>query len=181
MIPGESVERIRATGRDRRQERRLCSWCGGPIPAGARSDSKFCKTPCRQASHRFRRDATGAGDTRHLAVAHGHDRPRRFAYADPPYPGLSARYYSDHQDFAGEVDQTRLIADLTDGYPDGWALSTSSRALPQLLASCPPGARVAAWFRGERAAAGERPLQGWEPVIFWGGASVAVLPRSTTG
>ena len=28
----------------------------------------------------------------------------RFAYADPPYPGLSARYYRNEPTFAGEVD-----------------------------------------------------------------------------
>lgn len=49
-------------------------------------------------------------------------RVPRFAYADPPYPGQSAKHYGDHPDFAGEVDHDELIERLL-GY-DGWALST---------------------------------------------------------
>src|SRR5258708_24397251 len=37
--------------------------------------------------------------------------------------------------------------------------------LPAVLALCPPGARVAAWHRGERPAASWEPLSAWEPVI----------------
>src|SRR5258708_30957981 len=37
--------------------------------------------------------------------------------------------------------------------------------LPAVLALCPPGARVAAWHRGERPAASGEPLSAWEPVI----------------
>ncbi|WP_337004072.1 MULTISPECIES: hypothetical protein [unclassified Microbacterium] len=91
----------------------------------------------------------------------------RLAYADPPYPGLSRRYYGDHPDFAGEVDHRRLIEQL-DGY-DGWALSTSARALQDVLALCPPGARVAVWHRGERPTRSAGPLNAWEPVIYFGG------------
>jgi len=95
----------------------------------------------------------------------------RLAYADPPYPGTAARYYREHPDFAGEVDHAELIRRLADGY-DGWALSTSSRALPAILAeavaqgSC---VHVAAWFRGARPAASAWPLVAWEPVVFAGG------------
>ncbi|TDL43854.1 hypothetical protein [Microbacterium oleivorans] len=91
----------------------------------------------------------------------------RLAYADPPYPGLSRRYYGGHPDFAGEVDHKRLIEQLN-GY-DGWALSTSSRALQEVLALCPPGSRVAVWVRGERPTRSAGPLNAWEPVIYWGG------------
>src|SRR5450756_2486683 len=37
------------------------------------------------------------------------------------------------------------------------------------LALCPPGARVAAWHRGERPARSRWPLNAWEPVIYHGG------------
>jgi hypothetical protein len=91
----------------------------------------------------------------------------RLAYADPPYPGLSRRYYGEHPDFAGEVDHGELIRSLSTY--DGWALSTSARALPMILELCPPEVRVAAWFRGERPTRSAGPLNAWEPVIYWGG------------
>ena len=50
-----------------------------------------------------------------------------------------------------------------------WALSTSAEALPAVLALCPPGARVAAWHRGERPTRGRWPLHAWKPVIYSGG------------
>lgn len=139
---------------------RVCSWCRGPIPPGKRRDAETCSQSCRQARHRF---TTAAGSP--LAVEVG--RPRRLAYADPPYPGLSARYYGDHPDYAGEVDHAALLDQLT-AY-DAWALSTSASALPYVLSLCPPGVRVAAWFRGSRhnSQAGI-PQQAWEPVIYAG-------------
>ena len=140
--------------------RRVCGWCDGPIPPGARSDAIYCTTRCRQAAHRF-------GKGRALRVASGH--PLRLAYADPPYPGRAARYYSSHPDFAGEVDHHALVEQLVAEYPDGWALSTSADALPAILASCPPAVRVAAWFRGERPTCSYRPLNAWEPVVYLGG------------
>jgi hypothetical protein len=126
-----------------------------PIPAAARRDAQCCSVRCRQARHRFTRAAGRA------AVAAG--PPRRLAYADPPYPG-NARLYRGHRDYAGEVDHGQLLARLA-GY-DGWALSTSAAALPAVLALCPPGVRVAAWHRGERAGASWEPLSAWEPVIY---------------
>lgn len=142
---------------------RRCAWCDGPIPEGARSDAKFCGTPHRQASHRFHSGRSLSA--RAVACA----RPLRLAYADPPYPGMARRYYGDHPDFAGEVDHARLVEQLVDGFPDGWALSTSAAALRDVLTLCPPGVRVAAWVRGERPTSAYRPLNAWEPVIYWGG------------
>ena len=139
---------------------RLCDWCQQAIASTTRVDAVCCSVRCRQARHRFK---SGAGA---LPVASG--RPLRLAYADPPYPGLSKKYYSDHPDYAGEVDHDELISRLTSTF-DGWALSTSARALPSVLASCPPGVRVAAWVRGERPTRSAWPLNAWEPVIYWGG------------
>lgn len=108
----------------------------------------------------------------------------RFAYADPPYPGKSRKYYGAHRDYAGEVDHQALIEQLEDEFPDGWALSTSAAALQQVLALCPQqqvsrGAagggtreqlRVLAWCK-PLAQPGHHPapLYGWEPVILRGG------------
>lgn len=136
-----------------------CAWCSGPIPARARRDAICCSKRCRQARHRFLRAVGTAAATA---------RSLRLAYADPPYPGRSAKYYRDHPDFAGEVDHAALIAQLT-AY-DGWALSTSADALQELLPLCPTGVRVAAWHRGERPHRDAKgPLSAWEPVIFAGG------------
>lgn len=95
----------------------------------------------------------------------------RFAYADPPYPGQSEKHYSAHVDYAGEVDHPALIDRLVADYPDGWALSTSSRSLPRLLKldTCPDDVHIAAWHRGERPTRSSLPLQAWEPVIYRGG------------
>jgi hypothetical protein len=147
--------------------RRVCGWCDGPMPPGARSDAIYCTTRCRQAAHRF-------GKGRALRVAVG--LPLRLAYADPPYPGRAARYYSSHPDFAGEVDHQRLVEQLVAEYADGWALSTSADALPAILASCPPAVRVAAWFRGERPTCSYRPLNAWEPVVYLGGRAHPSFP-----
>jgi hypothetical protein len=142
---------------------RACSWCELSIAAAARRDAKFCSKRCRQASHRFHRPSRRAGAAQ--PVARG--LSRRFAYADPPYPGLARKYYAGHVDYAGEIDVSALIRRLCSF--DGWALSTSAAALPLVLASCPAGVRIAAWVRGERPTASYAPLSSWEPVIYWGG------------
>jgi len=138
---------------------RLCAWCENSIPPGPRRDAVCCSVRCRQARHRFLR-AVGYADS----VAPG--RPLRLAYADPPYPG-KARLYRDHPDYDREVDHAALLARLA-AY-DGWALSTSAQALPQVLALCPPGVRIAACHRGAWPTRSRWPLHAWEPVIYRGG------------
>lgn len=87
------------------------------------------------------------------------------AYADPPYPGMSAKYYRDEPTYAGEVDHPALIASLRTSY-DGWALSTSSKALRDVLPMCPPGARVCAWVKPIGVPpATFGPHSVWEPLI----------------
>lgn len=139
---------------------RTCAWCRGPIASELRADAVCCSTRCRQARHRF---TLGVG----VAVRGRTSRRLRLAYADPPYPGLSRKYYGDHPDFGGEVDHAELIRSLSTY--DGWALSTSAKSLPEVLALCPKGVRVAAWHRGERPTRSSGPLNAWEPVIFAGG------------
>ncbi len=141
----------------------ICAWCKGPIPPGARRDSKHCSKRCRQAAWRFGRGCVAQGLAR---------QPMRFAYGDPPYPGLS-HYYEGHPDYAGEVDHRALLSRLQ--VYDGWALSTSSRALPMVLGLCSElglDVRVAAWVRGERRVPSSAPLQSWEPVVYRGGRRV---------
>jgi hypothetical protein len=109
--------------------------------------------------------------------------PRRFAYADPPYPGQAKRHYADHPDYAGEVDHRQLIDRLEADFPDGWALSTSVAALGEILPLCPPGepskkrawggsvklgtgVRVCAWVRTGIPFPPSRVMWSWEPLIL---------------
>lgn len=92
----------------------------------------------------------------------------RFAFADPPYPGQSAKHYADHSDYAGEVDHAELVERLG-GY-DGWVLHTSSTALRDVLALCPPDTRVMAWVKPFASfKPNVNPGYCWEPVLVHGG------------
>lgn len=97
----------------------------------------------------------------------------RFAYADPPYLGQCAKYDHYHPDGLCWNDTNThwlLIERLQREFPDGWALSSSSVSLRDLLPECPTGARVAAWVKPFCAfKRGVRPAYAWEPVIFYGG------------
>ena len=94
----------------------------------------------------------------------------RFAYADPPYPGQAYRYRG-HPDYAGEVDHAELIDRLELDYPDGWALSTSARALQDILALCPTGVHICIWHVTNSEPPGNRGGHWWtwEPIIIRGG------------
>jgi hypothetical protein len=91
--------------------------------------------------------------------------PKRLAYADPPFPGL-ARLYADEPSFRGEVDHRALVSLLAGGH-DGWALSTSAKALRDVLRLCPPEARVASWVKPHGVSSKTRGAHNaWEPLIF---------------
>lgn len=140
---------------------RPCAWCRGAIPATARRDARTCSKRCRQALHRFARGCRAAADAA---------LPRRWAVADPPYPDL-ADYYIGHPDYAGEVDHVALVSRLQEY--DGWALCTSSDALPRVLQICDGlPVRVASWVRGHRPTRTRRPQKSWEPVIYCGAREV---------
>jgi len=139
---------------------RLCAWCHRALDRRKRQDTKFCSKACRQASWRF-----GVGRSEIQVTC----RPMVFAYADPPYPG-KAHYYPEQT----EVDHVSLLETLQKTYPDGWALSTSSAALRDILPLCPPGVRVCAWFKGPRPTKSRRALMSWEPVIVCGGRPLPV-------
>lgn len=88
----------------------------------------------------------------------------RFAYADPPYPGKSAKHYGDHPDFAGEVDHAELIERLETF--DGWLLHTNSTALRELLPLTPEGVRVMAWVKPFAVfKRNVSPAYAWEPIL----------------
>lgn len=90
--------------------------------------------------------------------------PLRMAYADPPYPGM-AHFYD-----CPEVDHAALVRDLCEQFPDGWALSTASTTLRQVLAVCPADVRIGAWIKPFASfKPGVNPGYCWEPVIFRGG------------
>jgi hypothetical protein len=94
----------------------------------------------------------------------------RVAYADPPYPGQSKKHYGDHEDYAGEVDHSELIARLVDEFPDGWALSTSATALRFILPMCPDDVRISPWVKPFAVIKKNvRVTYAWEPVIWRGG------------
>lgn len=97
-----------------------CLWCGKPCRG------KTCSHACRQRRYVARKLAV----TEDLG-----DTPKHLAYADPPYPGLARKYYGDQPNFRGEVDHVRLVEQLVTF--DGWALSTSQKALRDVLALVP--------------------------------------------
>jgi hypothetical protein len=97
----------------------------------------------------------------------------RFAYADPPYPGLAARYYRGEASFKGEVDHSALISSLTAAKYAGWALSSSAAALRDVLPLCPPGVRVCAWVKPIGVSSATYGLHStWEPLIVVGGRAL---------
>lgn len=136
--------------------RRLCGWCRRSLEATVRCDARFCSRKCRQTAFRLRR--------RHVVEVLA-DRSLRFAYADPPYPGLARKYYRHEASYGGEVDHAALVRSLEYSY-DGWALSTSSKALRDVLPLCPPTARVCAWVKPKGTPSTTYGLHSsWEPVI----------------
>ena len=94
----------------------------------------------------------------------------RFAYADPPYLGMCARYEHNHPDGRcwDDVDTHRaLIASL--GEYDGWALSLHLPSLRTILPMVPEDARLLAWCKTWASwKPGVFPASAWEPVILNG-------------
>jgi hypothetical protein len=129
----------------------LCQWCATPITGR----QTYCSKKCRQAAYRFRCRCR-------LEVSAS--APKRLAYADPPYPGLARKYYQHEASFAGEVDHERLLEQLATY--DGWALSTSAKALGDVLPMCPPEARVCPWVKPIGASPRTWGMHNtWEPLI----------------
>lgn len=132
-----------------------CAWCRSEL-ATTRRDARFCSKRCRQAAFRVRRQSVALERT---------TTPLRIAYADPPYPGLAKRYYGNEPTYGGEVDHRELVASLRSSF-DGWALSTSRKALRDVLPLCPPETIVAPWCKpigvSSRTAGAHNT---WEPLL----------------
>jgi hypothetical protein len=91
----------------------------------------------------------------------------RFAYADPPYVGMAARY--DHPDTMrwNEPDAHIALMAQMDATNDGWALSLHVPSLPALSSGMPDGARISAWVKPFASyKKGVRVAYTWEPVIW---------------
>jgi len=135
---------------------KTCGWCRELLPATHRG--RFCSRKCRQSAFRLRRRSSRS-DT-------NPEHPLHFAYADPPYIGLSSKYYRHEPTFAGEVDHTALLSRLQERRYDGWALSASARSLATLLPLCPANARACAWSKPHSASPLTYGIHNvWEPVI----------------
>ncbi len=148
--------------------RPVCAWCGGR--RSSRNDARYCGRRCRQAAFRLRRCRDPSATGRPTPA----DAPPGlvFAYADPPFPGLAAKYYRSEPTYGGEVDHRALIASLTSAGYAGWALSTSSKALRDVLPLCPPRARVCAWVKPIVVPRATNGLHSrWEALIVVGGRS----------
>lgn len=133
---------------------RECAWCRHPLE---QTQLVYCSKRCRQTAYRFRK----------LAVLEGlGDSPKRLAYADPPYIGLSLKYYRDEPTFRGEVDHVALVRDLLTF--DGWALSCSRDSLPYVLSLIPrwvEGLLVCPWVKVIHRSKGRGPLNIHEYVV----------------
>lgn len=97
----------------------------------------------------------------------------RFAYADPPYLGLAAKFYGHLHPEAAAYDDPEthraLIERMTAEY-DGWAMSLHSPSLREILPMCPRAARVMAWVKPFASfKPGVGVAYAWEPIIVWGG------------
>lgn len=137
-------------------EPRTCAWCRLPLEVEDQR-ALYCGQKCRQAAYRFRRQT--------IAEALD-DASLRLAYADPPYPGLAHRYYSREESYAGEVDHVRLLEQLATGY-DGWALSTSRKALRDVLPLVPRwvDVYVCPWLKTHHEPNGRGPVNVHEYVL----------------
>jgi hypothetical protein len=98
----------------------------------------------------------------------------RFAYADPPYFGLAAKFYGDRHPDAADYDRIEthkvLVNRLVDEFSDGWALSMTTGNLHDILPLCPRNARVMAWVKPFCSfKPGVGVAYAWEPVVVCGG------------
>ncbi|MCF7853617.1 MAG: hypothetical protein K9N51_02375 [Candidatus Pacebacteria bacterium] len=120
---------------------------------------------------------TFALETDDRRAVHGTVRPLvrlRFAYADPPYFGLAAKFYGDLHPDAAAYDRLEthaaLILRLCDEWPDGWAMSLHAPSLRHILPLCPDDVRVLAWVKPMTSfKPNVRLAYAWEPIILRGG------------
>jgi len=131
-----------------------CRWCGLELTG---DQQLWCSKHCRQNAWRARK----------VSFMEATDRTLRVAYADPPYPGTARKYYRGCPDYVGEVDHALLLS-LLQRF-DGWALSTSEKALPYVLRLIPSSVpvRIAPWVKPIGCSSKTRgPHNTWEPVVY---------------
>lgn len=100
----------------------------------------------------------------------------RFAYADPPYLGLAAKFYGHLHPDAADYDKPEahqaLIERLCAEF-DGWALSLHLPSLRTILNICPEDVRVGAWVKPFASfKKNVTRAWAWEPIILWGGRQI---------
>ena len=92
----------------------------------------------------------------------------KLAIADPPYLGMSKRFYAEHPQ-AAEWDDPQahvaLLQRLTDDY-DGFVLCTLTSTLRFLWPLAADDVRMGAWVKPWAAFKGIRVMYRWEPVLF---------------
>lgn len=98
----------------------------------------------------------------------------KFAYADPPYLGLAAKFYGKLHPDAADYDKPethqRLIDRLSDEYPDGWAMSLHTKVMRVILPMCPEDCRIMAWVKPFCSfKPGVGVAYAWEPIVVRGG------------
>jgi len=93
--------------------------------------------------------------TFHPSAARKDEQPIRVCYADPPYLGC-AHHYRDHPnawEWNDPERHRRLIEQLGDEFPDGWALSCGGASHHVIRSMCPDTCRTGIWtkpFAGTR-------------------------------
>jgi hypothetical protein len=106
----------------------------------------------------------------------------KFGYADPPYLGCCGLYGHRHDEpyRCWDLLETHevLISNLARCFPDGWALSTGAKMLPDILRLCPSDVRVLAWVKTDAPPFTIRVQYTWEPVILCGGRPYDGGPRT---
>lgn len=113
------------------------------------------------------------GDSRERLAEMVTTKPMRFAYADPPYLGLAAKFYGHLHADAAAYDKLETHAALIDrlcSKYDGWAMSLHSPSLREILPLCPSDVRVMPWVKPFASfKPGVGVAYAWEPLIVRGG------------
>ena len=97
----------------------------------------------------------------------------KFAYADPPYLGKGKKYVELHDEaliWDDPMTHIKLLEQLMDEYPDGWAVSFDAVSLRLYLSNSHPDSRLCVWTKTFHQIWWHQPVQ-WatEYVLLYGG------------
>ena len=170
-----------------------CDRCSGPMPLMARSDARFCSSPCRQADYRARQAAERrrvASEQVARVPAELTSRPRWVRYSSRKVPlRVDGRFAavndpSSWSDFtaastatAGEgvgfvltASDRIVVVDLDHAVEDGrvapWAQAIVDQLPPTYMERGRSGTGLHLWFRGE-VPAGRRIRKSGKAVEFY--------------